>query len=162
MRKIRATLTALFLTAGLSATVHAQALPYGPSVSNEQAHQAMKAALAEARKQGFTMAVAVVDPAGALVMFEKMDQTQSGSVTVAQDKAATAAQFKRPSKAFQDAVASGGVGLRVLSLKGVVAIEGGLPLVVDGRIVGAIGVSGGSAEQDGQVAKAGAEALAGK
>jgi len=101
--------------------------------------------------------VAIVGPAGTLVYFEKMDNTQLGSVEVAIDKARTAAQFKRPTKAFQDAVAAGGDGLRILTLKGVVAIEGGIPLVLDGKIVGAIGVSGATSAQDAQCAKAGAD-----
>ena len=101
--------------------------------------------------------MAIVGPAGTLVYFEKMDNTQLGSAEVAIDKARTAAQFKRPTKAFQDAVAAGGDGLRILTLKGVVAIEGGIPLVLDGKIVGAIGVSGATSAQDAQCAKAGAD-----
>ncbi len=108
------------------------------------------------------MAVAVVDTAGQLVAFERMDGTQYGSVAVSQDKAVSAALFRRPTKAFQDAVAGGGAGLRVLTLRGANAVEGGLPIVVDGKIIGAIGVSGGSAEQDGGVAKAGLDGLAAK
>jgi uncharacterized protein GlcG (DUF336 family) len=102
------------------------------------------------------MAVAVVDPAGDLVYFEKMDETQNGSVDVAIDKARSAARFKRPTKAFQDALATGGEGWRVLRLKGAVPIEGGVPIVIDGKIVGAIGVSGGTSQQDGQCANAAA------
>lgn len=105
------------------------------------------------------MAVAVVDPAGMLVYFEKMDGTQSGSVQVAIGKARTSAQFKRPTKVFQDNIAAGGEGLRVLAIDGVVPVEGGLPLAIDGKIVGAIGVSGGTAAQDGQCAKPGADAV---
>jgi uncharacterized protein GlcG (DUF336 family) len=105
------------------------------------------------------MAVAVVDTAGNLVYYEKMDNTQIGSANVAIEKARTAVLFKRPSKAFQDALAGGGDGLRVLSMKAVTAIEGGIPLVMDGKIVGAIGVSGGASAQDGQCAKAGADVL---
>jgi uncharacterized protein GlcG (DUF336 family) len=131
-------------------------------VSQEQARKAVVAALAEAHKLNIPMAVAVVDTAGVLVAFERMDNTQTGSIAVAQNKARTAAMFRRPTKAFQDFVAGGGAGLRTLTLEGVVAIEGGLPLVVDGKIVGGIGVSGGTSEQDGVVAKGGTEALAGK
>ena len=104
------------------------------------------------------MAVAVVDTAGQLVAFERLDNTQSASVGVAQDKAVSAAMYRRPSKVFQDLVAGGGVGLRVLTLRGAIAVEGGLPITVDGKIVGAIGVSGGSSEQDGVIAKAGLDA----
>jgi uncharacterized protein GlcG (DUF336 family) len=107
------------------------------------------------------MAVAVVDNAGQLVAFERMDNTQTGSVGVSQDKAVSAAMYRRSTKVFQDLVAGGGLGLRVLTLRNANAVEGGLPLIVDGKIIGAIGVSGGSSEQDGAVAKAGAD-VAGK
>lgn len=160
------TLSLLLAAAALGALPPAQAQApapsYGPSVNNEQAHKVVNAAIAEARRQGFTMAVAVVDTAGQLVMYEKIDNTQTGSVAVSQDKAVSAALYKRPTKAFQDAVAGGGAGLRVMTLRGAVAVEGGLPLVLDGKIIGAVGVSGGSSDQDGVVAKAGADALAAK
>ena len=100
------------------------------------------------------MAIAVTDAAGDLVYFEKMDGTQTGSVNVSTGKARSSAVYKRPTKVFQDIVASGGDGLRILGLESAVPIEGGLPILVGGRIVGAIGTSGGSAAQDGQVAKA--------
>ena len=133
--------------------------PYGLPISLENAKKAAAPALAEAAKNNWTMAVAVVGPAGNLIYYEKMDNTQLGSAEVAIDKARTAALFKRPTKAFQDAVAAGGDGLRVLGLKGAVPIEGGIPLVMDGKIVGAIGVSGGTSAQDGQCAKAGADTV---
>jgi len=132
---------------------------YGPSITIELAKKAAAPALAEARRNNWTMAVAIVDVSGALVYFERMDDTQSGSVNVAQAKARSAALFKRPTKAFQDALAAGGEGLRVLALEGAVPVEGGLPLVVNGGIVGAIGLSGGTSPQDGQCAKAGADAI---
>ena len=134
-------------------------LPYGLSISATLAKKAAAAALAEARANSWAFAVAIVDPGGTLVYFEKIDDTQHGSVTVAIDKARAAALFKRPTKFFQDALAAGGVGLRVMSLSGVIAAEGGVPLVVGGQIVGAIGVSGGTSEQDGQCADAGSRAL---
>jgi uncharacterized protein GlcG (DUF336 family) len=134
-------------------------LPYGAAVSLENAKKAAAPAIAEAEKSHWTMAVAIVDTGGNLVYYEKMDNTQLGSANVAVDKARTAALFKRPTKAFQDALAAGGEGLRVLSLKGVTAVEGGIPLLIDGKIVGAIGVSGGASSQDGQCAKAGADVL---
>src|SRR5581483_2783865 len=135
---------------------------YGSSITVEQAKAAASAALAEARAHGWTMAVAVVDPAGLLVYFEKMDDTQAGSVAVAQAKARSAALFRRPTKAFQDMLAAGGDGARVLALEGAVPVEGGAPLLVEGRIAGAIGVSGGTSAQDGQCAQAGVRALAGR
>ena len=105
------------------------------------------------------MAVAIVDPSGNLVYYEKMDNTQLGSASVAIDKARSAALFKRPTKAFQDAVAAGGEGLRILRLQGATPLEGGIPLLLDGKIVGAIGVSGATSAQDAQCAKAGADAI---
>ena len=133
--------------------------PYGVSISLDTAKKVAAPALAEARKNNWTMAVAITDFAGDLVYFEKMDGTQTGSVKVAIGKARSAALFKRPTKVWQDIVAGGGAGLRILGLEGGVPIEGGLPLVVDGKIVGAIGVSGGSAQQDGQCAQMGVDAL---
>jgi glc operon protein GlcG len=133
--------------------------PYGLPISLENAKKAAAPALAEAAKNNWTMAVAIVGPAGNLIYYEKMDNTQLGSAEVSIEKARTAALYKRPTKAFQDAVAAGGDGLRVLGLKGVTPVEGGIPLVMDGKIVGAIGVSGGTSAQDGQCAKAGADTV---
>ena len=132
---------------------------YGPSITLEAAKQAAAAALAEARAHSWAMAVAVVDTAGSLVYFEKMDDTQSSSVAIAQAKARSAALFKRPTKAFQDTLAAGGEGLRVLGLEGAVPVEGGVPLLVDGRIAGAIGVSGGTSAEDGVCAASAVNAL---
>jgi glc operon protein GlcG len=133
--------------------------PYGTPVSLETAKKAAAAALAETRKNNWNMAVAVVDPGGNLVYYEKMDNTQLGSAKVSVNKARSAALFKRPTKAFQDALAGGGVGLRVLGLEGAVPVEGGFPLIVDGKIIGGIGLSGDTSEHDAQCAKAGADAL---
>ncbi len=133
--------------------------PYGPPISNENAKKAAAAALAEAAKNKWNMAVAVVDPNGTLVYYEKMDNTQLGSADVAVDKARSAALYKRPTKAFQDALASGGAGLRVMSLRGAIPVEGGVPIVSDGKIIGAIGVSGANSDQDGQCANAGAATI---
>jgi glc operon protein GlcG len=133
--------------------------PYGAPISLEDAKKAAAPALAEARKNNWAMAVAIVDPGGNLVYYEKMDNTQIGSAQVAIAKARSAALFKRPTKALQDAVAAGGAGLRFLRLEGALPIEGGLPIVMDGKIVGAIGVSGDASDHDGQCAKAGADTL---
>jgi len=133
--------------------------PYGPSVDLAAAKKTAAAALDEARRNQWQMAVAVVDPSGNLTYFEKMDGTQLGSVAVSIDKARSAALFKRPTKAFQDTLAAGGDGLRVLRLAAAVPIEGGVPLVVGGAIVGAVGVSGGTSAQDGQCAEAAVRAL---
>jgi glc operon protein GlcG len=133
--------------------------PYGLAITLDDAKKAAAPALAEARKNNWTMCVAVVDTAGNLVYFERMDATQTGSVAVAMAKARSAALFKRSTKMFQDALAAGGDGLRFLKLENAVPIEGGVPLVMDGKIVGAIGLSGGTSPQDGQCAQAGASAL---
>jgi len=143
-----------------AANVLAQGVnPYGLPISLENAKKASAAAVAEARKNNWTMAIAVVDPSGTLVYFEKMDNTQLGSVKVAMDKARSAALFKRPTKVFQDRLTSGNAGLPVLAVEGATPLEGGIPLVIDGHIVGAIGVSGDSSEHDGQCAQAGADSL---
>jgi glc operon protein GlcG len=134
-------------------------MSYGTPVTLDVAKKVAAPALAEARANQWTMVVAVVDTAGDLVYLERMDGTQVGSVQVAMDKARSAARFKRPTKAFQDALAAGADGLRILALQGAVPVEGGVPLVADGRIIGAIGVSGGTSAQDGQVARAGVATL---
>ena len=148
----------------LAGAALAQVPQYGANINHEQARKTLAAAIAEARKQNLPMAVAVavVDNAGQLVAFERMDNTQTASVGVAQDKAASAATYRRPTKAFQDALAGGGAALRILTLRGANAVEGGVPIVVDGKIIGGLGVSGGTAEQDGVVAKAGTDGLAAK
>jgi glc operon protein GlcG len=142
------------------APTSAYLIPIGPSIGVEAAKKAAAAALAEAHKNGWFMAAAVVDPAGTLVFYEKMDNTQLGSAKVAVAKARSAALYKRPTKAFQDAVAGGGVGVRILGLEGAVPLEGGLPLLSGGKLVGAIGVSGDLSENDGKCAAAGVAAFA--
>jgi uncharacterized protein GlcG (DUF336 family) len=134
-------------------------MSYGPNINIETAKKIAAPALAEARKNNWNMAIAIVDTAGDLVYFEKMDDTQIGSTGVAISKARSAARFKRPTKAFQDALAAGGEGLRILALDGAIPVEGGIPLVAGGKIVGAIGASGGTSQQDGVVAQAGASVL---
>ena len=133
--------------------------PYGAPIALEQARKVVAAAEAEARRNGWNVVIAVVDGAGHLVLLERLDNTQVGSVEVARGKAWTSAAFRRPTKAFEDMVAAGGAGLKVLTLQGVVAAEGGLPIVADGKLIGAIGVSGMTSQQDGQIAAAGAAVL---
>ena len=160
MRVAAPFLICLAMAAGVPALAFAQAQPmYGPSITAETAKKIAPAAIAEAKKNNWTMAVAIVDPSGDLVYFEKMDDTQVGSTQIAIDKARSAARFKRPTKTFQDGLAAGGAGLRLLALNGAVPVEGGIPLVQNGKIVGAIGCSGGTSEQDGMCAAAGANAL---
>ncbi|MEZ5395461.1 MAG: heme-binding protein [Bryobacterales bacterium] len=133
-------------------------LPTKPILTLNAAKQIAAAAEAEATQNAWPVAIAILDPAGHLIYFQKMDDTQMGSVDVAIAKGRCAALFKRPSKAFNDVVTGGNVGM--MSLPGTVAVEGGLPLFVEGQIVGAIGVSGVMSNQDGIVAQAGADALA--
>jgi uncharacterized protein GlcG (DUF336 family) len=165
---MRVSFLSVVLLAWVPCAARAQALapppqiPYGLSISTEAAKIAAAAAIAEAQKNGWKMAIAIVDTGGYLVVFEKMQDTQTGSVEVAIEKARTAALFRRPTKLFQESLAGGGDGLRVLKLPGVIPITGGVPIVVDGKIIGAVGVSGGTSEQDGQVATAGAGARAEK
>ena len=148
----------MFVTAGLTARAQ-MPNPYGTPISVAQAKKIAAPAIAEAVKNHWTIAVAIVDPAGNLVYYEKMDNTQLGSANVAIDKARSAARFKRPTKEFQDAVAGGGAGMRILALEGAVPLEGGFPLLMDGKIVGAIGASGATSAQDAECAKAGADTL---
>ena len=132
--------------------------PYGAPVTLEQARRLLAAANMEAARNRWQMAFAVVDPAGELIAFERMDGVQYASIDVAQAKARCAARFRRPTRFWEEAVAAGRNG--VLSVEGVIASEGGLPIVdAQGRVIGAIGASGGAAQQDGQVAEAALRAL---
>jgi glc operon protein GlcG len=143
------------------AMVRAQQMPnpYGAPISLENAKKAAAATTAEAQKNKWTVAVAIVDPNGTLVYYEKMDNTQIGSAKVAIEKARSSALYKRPTKSFEDNLAAGGDGLRTLGLEGAVPLEGGIPIVMDGKIVGAIGVSGAKSSQDAQCAQLGADAI---
>ncbi len=134
-------------------------LTYGEPIRLEQAEKVMTAAMQEASKNNWTMAIAIVDAGGNLVLFKKMDNTQIGSIEVAKAKATTANNFKRATKVLEDAVAGGGIGLRILSLPGVTPLEGGELIMLDGKIIGAIGVSGAQSTQDGQVARAGTSVI---
>ena len=130
--------------------------PYGAPISLEEAKKPAAAALAEAVKNNWTMAVAIVDPSGNLVYYEKMDNTQLGSAELAIAKARSATLWKRNTKAMQDALAEGGSALKVFRLQGAVPVAGGFMLIADGKIIGAIGVSGDSAANDNQCGAAGA------
>ncbi len=140
-----------------AATAQAQVPQYGANITLDQARKVAAAADAEARKNSWPVAITIVDTAGQLVLFQRHDNTQTPSVNVPQDKAVSAAMYRRPTKVMQDAMAAGGAGVRFLNLRGASVVEGGLPLYIDGKIVGAIGVSGVTSDQDGQVAKAGAD-----
>jgi glc operon protein GlcG len=158
MRTIVAGIVALLVVTSPFAA-EAQVPQYGPAINLEQAKKVIAAGQAEALKNNWPVAVAIVDNHGFLVAYEKMDDTQTGSVQIAIDKAVSAAMYRRSTKVFQDAVAGGGAGLRVMNLRGASTVEGGLPIIINGKIIGAVGVSGVNADQDGLVAKAGTEGL---
>ena len=133
--------------------------PYGAEISLELAKKAVTAAEAEAKKNNWFMNIAVVGPSGALVHFSRMDGAQYASIVISQHKARTAATFRRPTKAFQDGLAANPANIYLLTLDDVIASEGGIPIVADGKIIGAIGCSGGTSPQDGQACQAGVNAL---
>lgn len=132
---------------------------YGAPIALAEAARVMAAAQAEAVRNDWPMVIAIVGSGGHLVMLHALDDAQHGSVAVAQAKAETAVNFRRPSKLFEEAVEAGGLGLRVLAMSNLLPLDGGLPLIVDGCVIGAIGVSGMQSTQDAQVAAAGAAAL---
>jgi glc operon protein GlcG len=133
--------------------------PYGAPITFDQAQKAMAAAQAEAIKNNWNVVIAIVDSGGHLVSLQRLDNTQYASIDIAKGKATTAVNFRRPSKALEDTIAAGGAGLRILKVDGVTPLEGGVPIVVDGKIIGGIGVSGVLSSQDAQVARAGADSL---
>ena len=133
-------------------------IPFGAPISLERAKQIGDAAVAEAKKRNWKMVIVIVEPTGDLVYFQKMDGTQYASIKIAPGKAQTAARYRRPSKAFNEQMETGHP--YVATLDGVVASEGGVPIVENGKLIGAIGVSGGNAEQDIAVSNAGLAALA--
>lgn len=143
----------------VAGAVHAQALVYGSNVTLDQARKAIAGAEAEARRNNWPMAIAVVDNAGHLVAFARIDNTQTASTQISLEKAVTAAMYRRSTKTFQDGLSKGAEGWRLLTFPRMTAGEGGLPVTVDGKILGGIGVSGGTGEQDGIVAKAGLDAI---
>ena len=133
-------------------------IPYGAPIGITDAKKAMAAAEVCAARNNWGVAIAIVDSGANLVMLQRLDNAQLSSVRIAEQKARTAAEFRRPTKVFEDAVAGGGIGLRVLSFGASVA-EGGVPIVSNGKVIGAIGVSGVQSHQDAQIAQAGADAV---
>jgi len=132
--------------------------PYGAPISLERADAAIKAAVAEATKKGWPMNVAVVDSGGNLMAFARMDGAQLASIAVSEHKARAAVTFRRPTKAFEEAIQKSGFNY-VLTLDGMIGSRGGIPLIVEGKLIGAIGCSGGAASQDEAVCSAGAATL---
>jgi uncharacterized protein GlcG (DUF336 family) len=133
-------------------------LPYGMPIAMDAARKAMAAAEEEAARNNWNVAIAIVDSGGHLVMLHRLDSTQVASIRIAEGKARSALEFRRPTKALEDTVAGGGAGLRLLALEGVTPLEGGVLIQTGGRIIGAIGVSGVTSAQDAQIARAGADA----
>ena len=165
LNKYITVLSALFLSTVVPQSMAGHAggttpyLRYGAPISLREAQAVMAAAEREAIARNWPMAIAIVDSGGTVVMLHRIDHTQLGSTRVAIGKAETANNFKRPSKLLEDAVTAGGQGLRILSTPGITPLEGGLPLIRDGEVIGAIGVSGMQSHQDAEIAKTGAAAL---
>ena len=157
MKTITLILLLIVSVTGFSQT--APAPDYGPPVTLEVAKKIAAASEAYAKDKKWTVVIAIVDAGSNLVLLHRIDNSQIGSIEVAIGKARTANNFKRPSKAFEDAIAGGPAGARVLSLPDAIVIEGGEPIIADGKIIGAIGVSGVQASQDAEVAKAGIASL---
>ena len=161
LNTLRVLINACLLTASLSAVAQTPPPPppYGAPISIEQAKKAMASAEAEARKNNWQVVISIVDSGGHLVMLQRLD-AQNASVDIATGKARTSVNFRRPTKALEDGLAANGTALRILAVPGAMPLQGGLPIVVDGKIIGAIGVSGVTSAQDEIVAKAGADILA--
>jgi uncharacterized protein GlcG (DUF336 family) len=161
-----AALVVLFTVAAVSAqqpTTPAPAAPapppdYGAPISLEQAKKVMAGAEAEAKKNKWNVVIAILDSGGQLVMLQRLDGAQWGSVDIAREKAKSAVALRRPTKALQDLIAQGGANLRLLNI-GYSVLEGGIPIVVGGKIIGSVGVSGVTSQQDAQIAQAGIDAL---
>lgn len=136
-----------------------QAQAYGPPITLDQARKVYAAADAEARKNNWAMAVVIVDSGCNPVLMQRADGAQIAAPVVAHDKAVTACSYKRSTKALQETLAKGGDGWRYTTFPRMIAAEGGLPIVVDGRIIGAVGVSGSAGPDDARVAQAGIDAL---
>jgi glc operon protein GlcG len=160
MRKSLAAVAAIVLLGSASALAQAPApAPYGAPITLEQAKKAMAAAEAEARKNNWNVVISIVDSGGHAVMVQRLDGTQIASIGIAEGKARTAVEFRRPTKALEDVIAGGGAGLRFLSVRAATPLEGGVPVIIDGKIAGGIGVSGVASKDDAQIARAGADAV---
>jgi glc operon protein GlcG len=142
-----------------AASAAAQAPPsYGAPISLEQAKKVMAGAEAEARKNNWPVVIAILDSGGQLVMLQRLDNAQWGSVEIAKEKARSAVALRRPTKALQDLIAQGGANLRLLNI-GYSVLEGGIPIIADGKIIGGVGVSGVTSQQDAQIGQAGIDAM---
>jgi glc operon protein GlcG len=157
---LRVVLLALAAMAAAPSTAQQTNLPYGAPITLDQAKKVMAAAENEAMRNNWAVMITIIDSGGHIVLAQRMDNTQLASIPTAEGKAQTALAFKLPSKALEEAVTAGGAGLRLLAAKDVTPIEGGLPIITDGKIIGAIGVSGVLSAQNTQIARAGIEGLA--
>lgn len=152
--------TSAFVAASVMAfATFAQAQAYGPPITLEQARKVYAASDAEARKNKWAMTIVILDSGCNPVLMQKADDAQIAAPLVAQEKAYSACAYKRPTKALQDTLAKGGDGLRYVTFPRMIAADGGLPIVLDGKIIGAIGVSGSAGPDDARVAQAGIDAL---
>ena len=150
---------AVALTAGAAGAQAPQAPPeYGAPITNEQAKKVMAAAEAEAVKNKWPVVITILDSGGNIMMVQRLDNAQFGSVDISRDKAKSAVALRRPTKAFQDLIAQGGANLRLLNI-GYSVLEGGIPIIVGGKVIGGIGVSGVTSQQDAQIAQAGIDGL---
>jgi len=149
---------AVLITASVAAAQAPPPTPYGMPINLEQAKRVVAGAEAEAKKNGWPVAIVILDTGGQMVMMQRLDNTQWGSIDIAREKARSAVALRRPTKVLQDGIAAGGVNLRFLST-GFSVLEGGIPIVHDGKIIGSIGVSGVLSNQDAQTAQAGIDAL---
>jgi uncharacterized protein GlcG (DUF336 family) len=156
-RSLSLALAAIALFAAASASAQAPP-PYGVAITLEQAKKVMAGAEAEARKNSWPVVIVILDSGGQLVMLQRLDNAQWGSIEIAKEKARSSVALRRPTKALQDLVAQGGANLRLLTL-GYSVLEGGIPIVMDGKIIGGVGVSGVTSQQDAQIAQAGIDAL---
>ncbi len=127
--------------------------PYGPAIALAEAKRVVARAEAEAQARGWKVVIAVADSSAHLVMLHKMDDVHYAAITVAQAKAICSVNFKRATKGFEDAVAAGGAGVRLLAIDGLCPLEGGIPLVRNGAVIGAVGVSGVASAEDGLIAQ---------
>ncbi len=157
IRTLQRAAATLAITLCASGAMAQQRPPYGTAINLESAKKIAAASAAEAKKNSWNVAIAVVDNHGMLVYYEMLDDTQTASAVIAIEKARTSATYRRPTKELEDGIAAGRVA--ILGLPGATPIEGGLPIVVGGKIIGAVGVSGVTSVQDGQVARAGVESF---
>jgi uncharacterized protein GlcG (DUF336 family) len=140
-------------------SVHKGVGHYGAPITLDQAKKAMAAAETKAKQNNWNVVISIVDSAGHAVMLHRLDGTKLASIRIAEGKARTAVEFRRPTKALEDVIAEGGAGLRYFTVREVNLMEGGIPIVFEGKIVGGIGVSGVDSKDNAQIAQAGADAV---